>query len=157
MVTLLESIIILLTISLLGLILGYLFSLITCNKINKSKIIQKGKLCEEREKISKEYLDLLKKESKDIVDTTKQNSTEYIKNDLNSSQYSNSNKIDDLKKIKGIGKVIEKQLNALGIYNFEQIASLKDSEINKIDNSLSFKGRIKREKWVEQAKELISK
>ena len=31
---------------------------------------------------------------------------------------------DDLKKIKGIGPVIEKQLNGEGIYTFEQLANL---------------------------------
>jgi predicted flap endonuclease-1-like 5' DNA nuclease len=38
---------------------------------------------------------------------------------------------DDLKKIKGIGPVIEKQLNKVGIYTYEQIAELTLDEFEE--------------------------
>lgn len=38
---------------------------------------------------------------------------------------------DDLKKIKGIGPVIEKQLNKVGIYKYEQIAELTLDEFEE--------------------------
>jgi NADH-quinone oxidoreductase subunit E len=64
-------------------------------------------------------------------------------------------KKDDLKEISGIGIKLEKVLNDLGIYHFEQIASWGEKELNWIDNHLvAFKGRARREKWVEQAKVL---
>nr|WP_321526361.1 hypothetical protein [uncultured Cohaesibacter sp.] len=65
-------------------------------------------------------------------------------------------KADDLKQIKGIGKVIEGKLNAMGIYHFKQIADWDRGEINYVSTFLSFKGRIDRENWVAQAKLLSS-
>jgi len=64
-------------------------------------------------------------------------------------------KPDDLKEISGIGVKLEQVLNDLGIYYFSQIASWGEKELNWIDNHLvAFKGRARREKWVEQAKVL---
>jgi len=61
---------------------------------------------------------------------------------------------DDLKRIKGIGSVIEETLNDLGIYQFKQIASWEANNVSWIENFLAFPGRIGRENWVEQAKTL---
>jgi large subunit ribosomal protein L21 len=63
---------------------------------------------------------------------------------------------DKLTNINGIGPVIEKKLVALGISTFKQIAALDQEQTDEINSQLSFKGRIEREQWVEQAKELIS-
>ena len=60
--------------------------------------------------------------------------------------------VDDIKRIKGIGAVIEKTLNELGVYQFEQIASWDKDNSAWVDNFLAFPGRIDREDWVEQAK-----
>ncbi|WP_319499165.1 hypothetical protein [uncultured Cohaesibacter sp.] len=65
-------------------------------------------------------------------------------------------KADDLKQIKGIGKVIEGKLNAMGVYHFKQIADWDRGEVNYVSTFLSFKGRIDRENWVAQAKLLSS-
>ena len=59
--------------------------------------------------------------------------------------------VDDLKRIKGIGAVIEKTLNELGVYQFEQIASWSADNVSWVENSLAFPGRIKREDWINQA------
>ena len=61
---------------------------------------------------------------------------------------------DNLQLVKGIGKVLEKVLNDLGIYRFEQIVSWTKDEIVKIDEAIAFPGRIEREEWVKQAKQL---
>lgn len=62
---------------------------------------------------------------------------------------------DDLKKIKGIGKVMEGKLNALGVTSFAQLAAFRQADIDRVDATLeSFKGRIERDRWVEQAAEL---
>ena len=61
---------------------------------------------------------------------------------------------DDLKRIKGVGKVIEGKLNDLGIYHFDQIGKWNRDHINWMDNFLSFKGRIDRDDWIEQCKML---
>ncbi|MCT4655213.1 MAG: NADH-quinone oxidoreductase subunit NuoE [Cohaesibacter sp.] len=61
---------------------------------------------------------------------------------------------DDLKQISGIGPVIEKKLNGMGVYHFAQIADWNAENCAYVDSHLSFKGRIAREKWIEQAKVL---
>ena len=61
---------------------------------------------------------------------------------------------DNLNQIKGIGPKIEASLNALGIYHFDQIAAWTKANTDWVDGHLAFKGRIRRERWVEQAIEL---
>jgi predicted flap endonuclease-1-like 5' DNA nuclease len=63
---------------------------------------------------------------------------------------------EDLKRIRGIGVLIEKKLNQMGIVAYDQIANWTAEEINRISQSLDFKGRIERENWVEQARILAS-
>ncbi len=65
-------------------------------------------------------------------------------------------KSDDLKKIKGIGPKIEGILNGLGIYHFHQISEWNDDNKAWVDGYLSFKGRIDREQWIQQAKVLAA-
>ncbi len=67
-----------------------------------------------------------------------------------------SGEVNDLKRIRGIGVLIEKRLNALGISSYEQIANWSAGEIDRISQTLDFKGRIERENWVEQARILSS-
>jgi large subunit ribosomal protein L21 len=62
---------------------------------------------------------------------------------------------DDLKKISGVGPVLEKKLNALGITTYQQIADLSAEDMQKVDDALNFKGRIERDNWVQQAKDLM--
>ncbi len=64
---------------------------------------------------------------------------------------------DDLKELTGVGPVLEKTLNEFGIYHYRQIAGLKKAEIAEIDEALNFKGRIERDDWIKQAKELAKK
>ena len=61
---------------------------------------------------------------------------------------------DDLKKLSGVGPALEKKLNEAGVTTFAQIAGWSAEDIADMDGKLSFKGRIEREGWVEQAKEL---
>ncbi|MFP4536868.1 MAG: hypothetical protein ACLFPA_01065 [Dichotomicrobium sp.] len=64
---------------------------------------------------------------------------------------------DNLQEIKGIGAVLEKKLNELGIERFDQIAAWTESDIAEINDTLNFRGRIEREGWVEQARELAQR
>lgn len=61
---------------------------------------------------------------------------------------------DDLKKISGVGPVLEKKLNALGITQYAQVSGFSADDIERVDAVLNFKGRIERENWIEQAKTL---
>jgi predicted flap endonuclease-1-like 5' DNA nuclease len=64
--------------------------------------------------------------------------------------------VDDLKRIRGIGVLIEKRLNGLGIARYEQVANWTSGDIDRVSRVLGFKGRIERESWVEQARILSS-
>lgn len=61
---------------------------------------------------------------------------------------------DDLKKIKGVGPVLERLLNSVGVTTWAQVAKLTDDEIAALEDELSFKGRIARDNWLEQAEVL---
>lgn len=62
--------------------------------------------------------------------------------------------IDDLKAISGVGPALEKKLNGLGVYRYEQIGSWTKAEIKWVDDRLKFRGRIERDDWVKQARKL---
>jgi len=63
---------------------------------------------------------------------------------------------DDLKMISGIGPVIEERLHTLDIYTFRQISKFTPQDIAAINEAIIyFSGRIERDEWVAQAKELV--
>jgi hypothetical protein len=64
---------------------------------------------------------------------------------------------DDLTEIKGIGPALKKQLYDMNIKRFEQIADFSQADIDRVSEELSFPGRIEREDWVGQAKQLAMK
>lgn len=64
---------------------------------------------------------------------------------------------DDLKLISGVGPVLETKLHTLGIKKFSQVANFTADDITRVDDALSFKGRIDRDNWVEQATALAAK
>ncbi|WP_296416984.1 NADH-quinone oxidoreductase subunit E [Pseudooctadecabacter sp.] len=62
---------------------------------------------------------------------------------------------DDLSKISGVGPKLAVLCNDLGFYHYDQIANWTADEIAWVDDNLEgFKGRVTRDKWVEQAKAL---
>jgi predicted flap endonuclease-1-like 5' DNA nuclease len=63
---------------------------------------------------------------------------------------------DDLKLIKGIGKQNEARLHGLGVWHFDQIAAWSPENVKWVGSYLSFSGRIDREKWIAQAKDLAA-
>lgn len=61
---------------------------------------------------------------------------------------------DDLKLINGVGPAMERLLNSLGYYHFDQIAAWTPEELAWVDENLEgFKGRATRDNWSSQAKE----
>ncbi len=59
---------------------------------------------------------------------------------------------NDLQVIDGIGPFIEEQLNAVGIFTFEQISSFDKEAMNLVTDAIQFfPGRIKRDDWKGQA------
>jgi large subunit ribosomal protein L21 len=63
---------------------------------------------------------------------------------------------DDISLIGGIGPKIHKTLTDMGITTFAQIAAWTDADIEKMEESIKPKGRIVREEWIEQSKELMA-
>ncbi|MDH3668424.1 MAG: 50S ribosomal protein L21 [Paracoccaceae bacterium] len=63
---------------------------------------------------------------------------------------------DDLRKISGVGPKLVEKLNANGVFHFWQIAEWGPSDIAYMDDQLSFKGRIERDNWIEQAKDFAA-
>lgn len=67
---------------------------------------------------------------------------------------------DDLKRIKGIGPMIEQLLNQYGYFSYEQIVHLSDQDVDILEAELAKNnhgsvGRIARDRWMEQAKSLM--
>ncbi len=69
----------------------------------------------------------------------------------------NAQQPDDLKKVKGIGPVMEKTLNQIGIYSFNQVSKMTKNEYDLLDSITgSFPGRAQRDDWAGQANKLKS-
>jgi large subunit ribosomal protein L21 len=63
---------------------------------------------------------------------------------------------DDISLIGGIGAVLKKKLDVAGYGTLASIAALTADDITKLDTELKLGGRIERDEWVEQARELIA-
>jgi predicted flap endonuclease-1-like 5' DNA nuclease len=64
---------------------------------------------------------------------------------------------DDLKLIKGVGPKLEALCNKLGFWHFDQIANWTAAEVAWVDENLEgFKGRVSREEWIAQARDLMN-
>jgi large subunit ribosomal protein L21 len=62
----------------------------------------------------------------------------------------------NLSLISGIGPKLEKRLRAAGVTSLEEIAGWDADEVRKRDEEFDLDGRIARDEWVEQAKELLA-
>lgn len=70
----------------------------------------------------------------------------------------NKNEANNLTKIDGLGLWVEERLNTLDIYTYEQISRLTQTDINTIEEVLELiPGRIEKDNWVGQARELAKK
>jgi NADH-quinone oxidoreductase subunit E len=66
-------------------------------------------------------------------------------------------KADNLKEIEGVGPAMEKLVNEMGFFHFDQIAGWSDADVAWVDANLKgFKGRVTRDRWVAQAKIIVS-
>ena len=63
---------------------------------------------------------------------------------------------DDLKVVNGIGPMMESILKSFDIRSWEQLASLSKADVATVTEAIStFPGRIDRDEWVAQAKQLV--
>lgn len=63
-------------------------------------------------------------------------------------------RVDDLKKIRGVGPKLEAMLHQNGVHSYAQIAKWTRKMVAEMDAQLALRGRIEREDWVGQAKAL---
>ena len=76
--------------------------------------------------------------------------------DYNSFGKASDTEKDDLKMISGIGPFIEERLHALDIFTYKQISKFTKKDVETINIAIEyFSGRIERDEWVAQAKELV--
>jgi large subunit ribosomal protein L19 len=66
-------------------------------------------------------------------------------------------KADNLELIKGVGPKLGELLTSLGVFHFSQVAGWNEAQIAIVDSKLgTFKGRIERDEWQEQARLLAA-
>ncbi len=63
---------------------------------------------------------------------------------------------DDLTKIKGIGPKSVEKLHGLGVYHFDQIAAWNLDNAHWISAALAIPGRVERNKWIQQARDIVA-
>jgi len=120
----------------------------------KSNIIEEEEDAKIQEESPQNYLS-----SKEIAERSQNQYVTYTKNKLsisfeNIGQSSKKEK-DDLTKIDGIGPYIEQKLNDIGIFNYDQISRMEESDIRTVTELIEFfPGRIERDDWVGQANEI---
>ena len=108
---------------------------------------------EERSMAAVEQLFEMEEEDEDAV---VEGAREYIRQALGSVlPVAVESQKDDLQKIQGIGPFLEKQLNELGLYTYEQISKLNETQIEQLTTAIRFfPGRILKDDWVGQATRL---
>ena len=63
---------------------------------------------------------------------------------------------DDISLIGGIGPKIHMALTNMNVTTFAQIAAWTPADVERIETEIKQKGRVAREEWIEQAKELMA-
>jgi len=64
--------------------------------------------------------------------------------------------VDDISLIGGIGPKFQQGLKDHGVTTLAQIAAWTEADVERIETELNAKGRVAREEWIEQAKELMA-
>ena len=63
---------------------------------------------------------------------------------------------DDVASISGVGPKLKEKLAEAGVTSLTQIAGWSESEAEKVDTDLDLRGRVQRDDWVGQAKDLLA-
>ncbi len=63
---------------------------------------------------------------------------------------------DDMSKLNGIGPQVVQKLNDAGIFHYWQLAAMKPDDATALDRDLKLNGRLDREGWINQARELLA-
>jgi large subunit ribosomal protein L21 len=63
---------------------------------------------------------------------------------------------DDVSLISGIGPKLKEKLAGYGVTTLKQISKMSAADLARMDEALDLKGRVERDEWVIQAKELLA-
>lgn len=153
----------LLLLMLLSFLLGWFLSQWFCKKSSKKTIAADGDKKEKAEldtghKKENEHAKTTFSKRKIRATKTMERSGQSVeKKILNFERFgvATESEKDDLKKISGVGPFIEKKLNEIGIYTFDQVSKFSDKDIKNVTDLIEFfPGRILRDDWRNQAKRL---
>ena len=115
----------------------------------KERLEQMDKEMEERRKKLEQMDEATRKKEEELLRISEKAKTI----DFATLGVATSDEKDDLQKIKGVGPFIEDKLNALGIYTFEQVGNMTSKIEEQVNIAIEFfPGRIKRDKWANQAR-----
>ena len=148
-----QMILCLLLAALIGAIIGYILGKNTCADDNCGKVTTKTPIDDDH---SVKNMHDITSTTSSIGDTATGAAVSSIESKPELLSEARDGKPDNLTLIKGIGAKIEEELNKVGIYHFDQIASWNTDNIEWADDTLGFPGRANREKWVSQAHTLAS-
>ena len=109
----------------------------------------------ERDEWVAQSLELIR--SEDLrTDLFKRISERKTKINYNRIGFAKKEEADDLTIISGIGGWIQEKLNVLDIYTFRQISNFTKEDVVTVTEAIEyFPGRIERDEWILQARELI--
>jgi predicted flap endonuclease-1-like 5' DNA nuclease/uncharacterized membrane protein len=103
-------------------------------------------------------------EQRELIDRIQTSAESHEINELDDTVALNqANKIDspvedrpdDLKKIRGIGPVLERRLNTTGVSRFEQIAEMSTQDLMDLATRISISPAVaRRDNWIQQARSL---
>lgn len=130
------------------------------NKLFKKSAIKKGAFNVQERLVSKNSLinTLIPKKPKKVINQH-EDILAYVesrKSELYFDIIGRAYSIDNLQVLEGLGVMVEKKLNKLGIYSIAQIASLNESSIKLISQITGVPvNRFENGKWVEHAKKIL--
>ncbi len=119
------------------------------NLPTRSEINTINKRLQEQRRENIQLRSEIKKLAKQISSETKKTHT------TTSSVNSTLKDHKDLSTIKGVGPKLVEKLQTHGIKTLEQIAKMKTAELEALDKKIDGKGRVLRDQWAAQAKQLI--
>jgi predicted flap endonuclease-1-like 5' DNA nuclease len=146
----------------LGLIIGWLLRHVSCKKCQRELLDLRNQLNAQRNKKQNSQARNFSQEQGNPTNINGNNASMMPPVDTQSADFAKpvfltaarGGNADDLKRIKGVGMVLEGILNELGVFHFDQVASWDDDNAKWVDTYMQFPGRIEREEWVNQAKHL---
>ena len=122
---------------------------VAAEKAAQERLEQMEKEMEERRKKLEQMDEATRKKEEELLRISEKAKTI----DFATIGVATSDEKDDLQRIKGVGPFIEDKLNALGIYTFEQVGNMTSEIEEQVNIAIEFfPGRIKRDKWANQAR-----